>query len=288
MAQSDLPPPVTSARAAKNNARAQDPSMDAYLSSLDLGGLDVNDVLWQEDAKSDAVWVLSGCVLWAAVVGVLIWLPGTLFYQLNPLAELVNLGAWLLLAGLTALLWRGVYALVTAWPFGDALAAIKRRQTRMSNAAAWGQPSARILGLCIVALGALLVLLLPRDVQWQGQGYTGAWFLATLAAIATGILVGRFIIAHASIERPARPPAEPIKWPSWTRWATGGSILALGAGVLIAHTVTVPGDTSHEFHLAGISLFVGVAAAIWLARRFDELEQKWQKEAQERHQDHQL
>ncbi len=50
----------------------------------------------------------------------------------------------------------------------------------------------------------------------------------------------------------------------------------------MAHSLTTQGDHSHEFTLAGASLALGVAAAIWLARRFDELESKWEKEAQMR------
>lgn len=266
----------------------QDPGMDAYLASLNLEDLEVDEDLVLEDAKADGLWTLTGCAVWLGTLGLIAWLPTTLFYQLNPLAEFAFLALWLFAALMTALLWRGVYSLITAWPFGAEVQAL-RRQRLLSRLP--GRPTvapARLMLLGIVALGALLVLLLPRDAQWQGQGYSGAWFLATLAAIATGILVGRFIIAHATLTRPAQSePRAPIAWPSWMRWATGGAILAAGAAILTLHALTVPGDHSNEFTLAGASLSLGIGTAIWLARRFDELEAKWQKEAQMRHRDQQ-
>lgn len=272
---------------------ARDPAMDAYLASLNLDGIEVDEEMLIADAKSDGVWVLSGVALVLVLVGTALWLPTTLFYQLSPIAELLSLGLWLVVALLTALLARGVYTLVVAWPFGEELAALKRHQRHLSRILPSASPfsvkkpnTAGLLGVGILAMGALLVLLLPRDVQWQGQGYTGGWFAASLAAIATGILVGRFIIAHATLERPERAPRPPIVWPSWMRWATGAAIIMGGCVILLWHSLGVQGDHSQEFTQAACSLSLGVAFAIWLARRFDELESKWQKEAQKRQEEH--
>jgi hypothetical protein len=278
--------PIDPPRRPSPNADATpgaDPGMDAYLASLNLEDLDLDGDLALEDAKADGLWVLVGCAVWLGNLGVIAWLPSTLFYQLNPIAEFAYWALWLFAALLTVLLWRGVYTLITAWPFGAELEALKRQRLLARMPPRPLIAPVRLMLLSIVALGALLVLLLPRDVQWQGQGYSGAWFVASLAACATGILVGRFIIAHASMARPARErPVAPIQWPSWMRWATGAAILAGGAVILTLHALTVPGDHSNEFGLAGASLSLGIGAAIWLARRFDELEAKWQKEAQMR------
>ena len=269
-------------------APGQDPGMDAYLASLNLEELEVDEDLVLEDAKADGLWALAGCAVWLGTLGLIAWLPSTLFYQLNPLAEFAYLALWLFAALLTALLWRGVYALITAWPFGAELQALKRQRLLARLPKGPAVAPVRLMLLGIIALGALLVLLLPRDAQWQGQTYSGAWFVAALAATATGILVGRFIIAHATMTRPAHSePRAPIQWPSWMRWATGAALLGAAALILILHALTVPGDHSNEFALAGASLSLGIGAAIWLARRFDELEAKWQKEAQTRHRDQQ-
>lgn len=266
----------------------QDPAMDAYLASLNLSHIDVDAEMLMADAKADGLWVITGCAAWLGILVFDLWLPTTLFYQLNPLAEAAYFAGWLFLALLGALLWRGVWTLIRAWPFGDELRALgrKQRHLRMPSGPTTQGGTARLLGAGIVALGAVLVLLLPRDVQWQGQGYTGAWFVASLAAIATGILVGRFIIAHASIERPDRGPLPPIEWPSWMPWATGCAIVAAGGVILIIHSLTTQGDSSQEFTLAGASLALGICAAIWLAKRFDALETKWQNEAQMRQEEH--
>src|ERR1700712_5171847 len=109
----------------------QDPAMDAYLASLDLAGIDVDNDLLLEDAKADGVWVLFGCTLWLGTLGLVAWLPSTLFYQLNPMAEFAYIAVWLVLALLTSLLWRGVYTLITAWPFGAELQALKRQRRRI-------------------------------------------------------------------------------------------------------------------------------------------------------------
>jgi hypothetical protein len=55
--------------------------------------------------------------------------------------------------------------------------------------------------------------------------------------------------------------------------------------VLIVHARTPEGDTNLEFALAAGGMTLGVSAAIWLARRFDELEARWTKEAAKRRAD---
>lgn len=259
-----------------------DPAMARYLASVDLRGLDIDESLLQASPPGDRLGLVIGVSFWAFVLGAVIWLPTTLFYQRHPMAEGICLGLWLMLALLTVLLLRSVTAFVAGLPWAQGLDLLKKSGGTGRGFGLSPKAQRQTLAGAIVALGALLVLVLPRDVQWQGQGYSGGWFLATLGAIATGILVGRFIIAHAA-SRPIAPERPPIVLPTWWRWVTLGWIVLGGIGVLVAHSMTVAGDTSNEFGLAGAGLFLGISGAIWLARRFDELEAKWQKEARLRH-----
>jgi hypothetical protein len=258
----------------------QDPAMAAYLASLDLKDLTLDETLLQAHDTSDTWWLALGGIIWVAIVGGLLWLPSTLFYQLDPLAEFAYMGLWALLILLTAALWRSVWTVSQQIPWATANAWLEDATWPTGwHLSPKRQRQALLLG--IVTFGGLLALVMPRDVQWEGKGYTGGWFMATFCAIGTGILVGRFLIAHAA-SRPALAPKEPFVWPRWVRWLNLALLLTGGITVLVLHETAVPGDTRNEFPLACAGLGLGIWGAIWLAKRFDEWEAKWKREAQER------
>ena len=264
---------------------SRDPVMDAYLASLNLSDVEIDDhALEAPEAVWNAGTALLGVVL-AAALGVALVLPSTLFYQLNVYAGWVEGAAWGLVLVTALSLGPTLYHAAVALTRDDTPERLA--QAARDRAAHLGQHPALqprvLLGVGIVGLGVVLLVLLPHEVQWQGATYSGSWFLATGVATVTGILVGRFIIAHAQASRPVRTQVHaPIVLPPWFRWVTGALWAGAAITILIVHATTPDGDHSREFALSGTSLALGVIGAIWIARRFDELEVKWRKEAENR------
>ena len=67
----------------------------------------------------------------------------------------------------------------------------------------------------------------------------------------------------------------PIRLPPWFKWVTLAALVLIGLFALVAPwVVDDAADQSMQFGLGGVGFAVGVAAAIWLARRFDETEER--------------
>lgn len=269
-----------------------DPALNQYIASLHLTDLDLSEVELPP-AAAPSLAAFGACTA-AGVAGLvaLLWLPSTALYQLHAAGEVLF---WLAAAGVAAAGWVGA----RHWPAGrqflTALAASDGAQDKrtlpppprwlrrlfanrhlQTRLLAWRRP---LLGTGIVALAACVAFVLPREPEWAGNTYSTAWFVAVVAAMSCGILVGRFILAQAAASPLARE-LEPFSPPTWLRWVSLGLLVA-GATVTNfgAQWFNLAGYGS-EFPLAGLGLVTGIGGAIWLARRFDELEAKWRDEAQ--------
>ena len=212
----------------------------------------------------------------------LIWLPFTNTYQLHPEA-----GGWLwwcLLALMGALGW-GLWHSIRERMILMLIApqALDRRggttpPRRQPRALPWRLrllPPQNLRWLFLVGylgLTGLLVLVLPQEAEWQGGGYSGAWYVAVGAAICAGIFFGRWILAQAET---AGQLGEPLRFncrfPSWWKWANL-ALLVIGALLAAFGQGFWPNDNeSVRFGLAAVGFSVGILGAIWLARRFDEM-----------------
>lgn len=121
--------------------------------------------------------------------------------------------------------------------------------------------------------GAITVIVLVRNgtlQQWFGEG---ALFAAAASAIGIGIVLGRWLMLQGEAARAARADEddEPIQitLPPWFKWVTLAGIVGVAALVLVFSNVDMGQGGAT---LSGVGFAVGIAAAIWIARRFDDIE----------------
>lgn len=280
-------------RAAK--PAANDPALNRYIASLNLTDLDLSDVELPA-AQAASVATLLGCA-GVGVVGVvgMLWLPSTALYQLHATGEVLFWGCAACVAGAA---WVGAQHrdavrqlehMVSArtGPNAPALRVpnvrvprwlwrLTRNSRLQQQLLAWRRP---LLAGGIVTLAACVAFVLPREPEWAGNTYSTAWFFAVMAAMSCGVLVGRFILAQAAAS-PLTRELKPFTPPPWFRWVSlallvaGGLITSFGAQWFNL----AGGGVGGEFPLAGLGLVTGIGGAIWMARRFDELETKWRQE----------
>jgi hypothetical protein len=255
-----------------------DESMQAYLQRVNLQNLDLRHIDLEADAPPARGMLPRGMALAAAVVA-LVWLPTTHYYAFDPTA------AWLFFALLCTTGWLGagfVQKLLPAWrtQLGGALSFITGHMPQVGG---FSLPSRvwRGLVLAVVLLsGSTVLFYLPRDAQWQGSGYSSSWFVAVGLALLTGILGGRWLMmqAEAARDRSVLKPAEPFVAPTWLRWVTLGLLVAGGLFATFGHHLLGAENSNGNFSMAGTGFAVGLFGAIWMARRFDELEKHWLKQ----------
>lgn len=125
--------------------------------------------------------------------------------------------------------------------------------------------------------GAVTVVALARNgtlEQWFGPG---ALFGAAAIAIVSGIILGRWLMMQGEAARHEREneflfddEREPIELPPWFKWVSLAGIVVIGGGVALWSALGL--GEEQVASLGGLGFACGIAAAIWLARRFDELE----------------
>jgi hypothetical protein len=252
--------------------------MKAYLQRVNLQNLDLRHIDLEADAPRAHGLVPRAVALAAAVVG-LLWLPTTHYYAFDPTA------AWLFFALLCTTGWLGagfVPKLLPIWrnQVGGPLGWITGQLLRLGG---FSLPSRvwRGLVLAVVLLsGGTVLFYLPRDAQWQGTGYSGSWFVAVGLALLTGILGGRWLMmqAEAARDRSVLKPVQPFVAPTWLRWVTLTVLVGGGLFALFGHLLLGAENSTGNFSMAAAGFAVGLFGAIWLARRFDELEKHWLKQ----------
>ncbi|MEZ0313716.1 MAG: hypothetical protein ACAI38_18260 [Myxococcota bacterium] len=129
--------------------------------------------------------------------------------------------------------------------------------------------------------GAVGVVVLSRNgtlEQWFGPG---ALFGAAAFAIVSGIILGRWLMMQAEAAKAEElidfdDDGAPIELPPWFKWVTLTVIVCVGVGLLLYSVVggeAVAGGAG----MGGLGFACGIAAAIWVARRFDEIEDSKKK-----------
>jgi hypothetical protein len=250
--------------------------MRQYLRGLDLQHLDLNHIDIEAEERANRRgngWRLAGLLV---SVAAMLWLPTTNFYQLHSEATWLFFGLFATAAALFASVARWVWerAQATADRYADAPPLKAPSVPKLSPGAA---RTLMLLGALI--LGGVVLFALPRDAEWQGNGYSLNWFLGVGGAITAGILLGRWLIAQAAA-RPAPRKLEPIVLPPWFKWANLAMLVAGGLFATFGHGLLGGGDATPGFSHAGVGFAVGILGAIWIARRFDELETKLRTRAE--------
>lgn len=126
--------------------------------------------------------------------------------------------------------------------------------------------------------GAVGTVILSRNGTLDMCFGPGALFAAGFVAIISGIILGRWLMMQAEAAEAEKlidfdDDGKPIELPPWFKWVTLGTLVTVGGGIVIYSTIG--GDAlSGNAGLGGLGFACGIGAAIWVARRFEELEAK--------------
>lgn len=242
------------------------------LAGIDLGRLELDQVRVDEEDAPTPDWVqtalgvflgaLAATLAWAAQSDELAAAPTWVHFSLGLLAIAVGLG------------------------FGRWLWAVLERVAERANAAPdepveplFSPETKRWLTLLggLGGVGALAYGLATGAFAGEGAGQRGSWFAAASGAIVSGLLLSRWLMAQAEAAREASDADDepPFVFPPWAKWVTLGILVVAGGTTAVvgyAQSDASSGDGS--FLLGAVGFVIGVGAAIWLVRRFDEMERR--------------
>lgn len=214
-----------------------------------------------------------------SLIGLLMWFPtsdlylasahdNTTFFGVSGVAILLGLlgGRWL---------WAWIEEAATRYaeqappsqPREDRIITPFERRATLAGA---------IAGLITAAVASQEHLGIP------GQNTSGRWWVIAFGALLSAGLGGRWILLQATrppVEGPERPR---IELPKWFKWVTF-SLLALGGlfAVLGSSLFGQAGNILNTSIFGSIGLIVGTLGAIWISKRFDELEQHFKDSVKE-------
>ncbi len=253
------------------------------LQGVDLSQLDLSDIELDIEQAPSPVWRWVFATALLSVAGVILYLPTTDYYHAMGSTTWVffALSAGGTIVGVS--LGRWLWGTLQTW--ADRYAARLATQPRPSHARRMLPPAVvRWLTLLVVLGGSGFILFgVPsQDIGPSRQG-TNLWVLAALGAVVVGILLGRWLMMQASAARNGAPLRLTIRLPAWFKWVTLTMLLIGSIVALIGTRIFDDGDTgSVQFGLGTVGFAVGLFGAIWIARRFDETEQRLQARARER------
>jgi len=258
--------------AERTQSRRTDSERDEYgdLSVLDLDNIDIEDD--EQGGGRGRHYLFVAFLL--GLGALTLWLPTTEWFMVR------GQGGWFfLLCGVGIVDGVLLGRMVLAW----AEAAGARHAARQAEAPEPKPdkpPSAlrRWLTL-LVALGggAAVIFGVPASAYYaSGDAYHSTWFLGAGGALVVGILLARWLLMQANAAPLQEAPREPIKLPPWFKWVTLGVLVSGGVAAFIANVFYANPDSSgsFEFGISAVGFAVGLSGAIWLARRFDELEKQ--------------
>ncbi len=246
------------------------------LAGVDLSRLDLDDIELEE-LGTGGFWRALGVLALLALGGMFLWLPSTSYYQRlgenSWLFFVVTGGGILVGLVLGRLLWS--WAEQAARRYAER---VSRRPEKPDQ-----PPSALrrwLTLLLIIGGGSAIVVGVPAGAYYQeGDAYHSTWFLAAGGAVVIGILVGRWLLMQAAAKNArGRKELVKIEFPPWFKWVSLAVLVGLGLFALLGSILFVQKSADFEFSLGGVGFVVGVFGAIWLARRFDELEVRASKQ----------
>jgi hypothetical protein len=129
--------------------------------------------------------------------------------------------------------------------------------------------------LAAIALGATTLLAFPESASYSD----GSWMLKALGGACTAMLGGRWLFVQAG-RQSAGPRRSLPNLPPWFKWLNL-AILVSGALIVLLSDMLFNSQQA-EGYLSALGLVLGIGGAIWLARRFDELETRFKNEASRR------
>lgn len=236
---------------------------DLDLRGFDLDKLDLDHIELDDDRPSPVWrWILG--MFLATVTGVLIWLPrSNLYTALNiPWVSFTFSFAGIVVGLLSG---RFLWTLLSEMQADAA--------PSQASAEPDGPPSAarRLFSLLVVVGGASAIVYFTQSGQVDESGTT--WFFVAVGAVVVGITFGRWLTMQAQVVDPLAEEVEPITLPPWFKWVTLAVLIVGGAGIGFGSSL-FPANEDLSLALSAGGFALGIVAAIWLARRFEEEEER--------------
>lgn len=253
------------------------------LRELDLDHIELDELDATGRPKQQARRWISG-LLWTVILVVALVFPYTDFYQVQG----HDTGWFFALCAIAIVAGIGVGRWLWAWLL-DVAAKIDRYED-------WSEPlpeptrfSPKVLRwltlLAALVGGVLVVVVIPEDSLAGPGSMSGKAFLAAILAIVVGVLAGRWLLMQTVVREVLETDRQPIRLPKWFKWITLCVLLCAGMATLFVPKLAGSDARDLAFAFGGVALGVGVFGAIWLSRRFEELQTKMEEEAkkQRRH-----
>ena len=242
---------------------------DLDLQHLELDHLDLEP----ESSFAAGRWLVLFALI--ALVSFIIWFPNSDFYRMSPNGQTY----FFIVAGLALTLGLVGGRWLWAWLEESALRYAEKAEKQAVRPPRVISTTERWLTL-VGALAALItVAVLSNDqVGIPGRGASENWWLISLGALFSASLGGRWLFIQANRPRKETPDSPPVELPKWFKWVTFSVLL--GAGLFAAFGSTLMGRGPSIFDsstFGAVGMVVGTFGAIWIAKRFDELEAHFKK-----------
>ncbi len=246
----------------------QRPELKDY-NEFDLGNLELDHLDLEDDPPfSPTRWLILTGLL--GLVGFVIWFPNSDAYRMSPNGQtyFFIISALAIVIGIFGGRWLWAWLEESAERYARNLANQPEKPTRVVSA------TERWLTL-LGAIGSLVaVALFSNDHSGPpGQGPSENWWIISLGALLSASLGGRWLFIHANRPQDALQPSPPRELPKWFKWITFSVLVAGALFAVFGNTMGTGGPSIFDSSTFGaIGLVVGTFGAIWLAKRFDELE----------------
>lgn len=133
-----------------------------------------------------------------------------------------------------------------------------------------------LLGILAAGTGLVLAGVSPGQALAPGRGGTLSplWFGVFVVATVMGAVLARWLFLQAENPFPETTETTRFRWPPWAQWVILGVLVLLGLGALVVEFWVDRGNPRFRFGIGALGLIAGVVAAVWLVRRFDQIEKK--------------
>lgn len=268
LATSDLIEKVATRKETRVNNDDDGPTLDDY-QALNLQDLDLEQLnLEPEDSFSPGRWLILISLL--ALVVFLVWFPNSDAYRMSPHGQtyFFLVSALAVIVGIFGGRWLWSWLEESAERYAQRAAHTPTRPPRVISA------TERWLTLLGALAGLITVAIFSGDHNGlPGQGSSGNWWLISLGAILSACLGGRWLFIQANRPHKTTVEAPPRELPKWFKWFTLSILIAGALFALIGSTLLGGGPSIFDSSTFGaVGLIVGTFGAIWMAKRFDELE----------------
>ena len=244
--------------------------------AIDFNGIDLGAIDLELDTKTPRperkktplsrtltlVSLISGIIL-------VMWLPTTHFYKSSNYSTALFFGICVFGVGLTffggRFFWAWMEEAAEEWAL-HAIPATQRPPRVIKPIERW----LTLLAAC--GLGAITLFAFPDSSSYND----GSWMLKALGGACSAALGGRWLFIQAGRASPRGKGGLPTL-PAWFKWLNL-AFLVIGALIVLLSDLLFNSQQAQGY-LSALGFILGIGGAIWLARRFDELETRFKNEA---------